>query len=243
MSTKGLKQDFLTICNYSLDTSDYALVLSIDEYREHLAYLYTCLSVEEQARSKRYVVPDVADEFIIIRGFLRLVLSRFSTESPQDLVLSERQFGKLYCPDIPVFFNVSHSHGMGFIGLSKFQEVGVDLERIQSRMGLENLANRFFSTYERQYLDDLVYDEKLHAFYDIWTGKEAVSKAVGLGLQLPMGSYDVIPKERKCSVCVPENLCFNAPTLWHIEYADCYEGFSFCMARQHTSLPLKWDRV
>ena len=62
--------------------------------------------MEEQARSKRYVVPDVAEEFIIIRGFLRLALSRFSSEGAQDLVLSERQWGKLYCPSVPVFFNV-----------------------------------------------------------------------------------------------------------------------------------------
>jgi 4'-phosphopantetheinyl transferase len=71
------------------------------------------------------------------------------------------------------------------------RKVGVDVERIRRDMELESIARRYFSQREVAELLALPPEQREIAFFNGWTRKEAYIKAQGLGLSLPLDSFDV----------------------------------------------------
>ncbi len=111
---------------------------------------------------------------------------------PADVVFCENAFGK---PAIdggsPIRFNLSTSEDMAVLALSDGGvELGVDIEWVRP---LENddLARRYFSRAEQVALAKLPEEDRLRGFFRCWTLKEAVVKAIGEGLSIPLDQFDV----------------------------------------------------
>ncbi|MGB8634776.1 MAG: 4'-phosphopantetheinyl transferase superfamily protein [Rhodanobacteraceae bacterium] len=79
-------------------------------------------------------------------------------------------------------FNWSHSGEWALAAVARDVELGVDLECRQRKVNALELAERFFSASESRYLKDLPAGSRAAAFMRLWTGKEAVLKALGWGL-------------------------------------------------------------
>ncbi len=79
-------------------------------------------------------------------------------------------------------FSLSHSGGWALLVLAHAQAVGVDLESPRPRPRLLALAQRHFTAAETDILHSLPEAERLQAFYALWTAKEAVLKAAGVGI-------------------------------------------------------------
>ncbi|HKI54419.1 MAG TPA: 4'-phosphopantetheinyl transferase superfamily protein, partial [Anaerolineales bacterium] len=69
--------------------------------------------------------------------------------------------------------------------------VGVDVERFRQELEIEKIAHRFFSAKENAELINLSADQQPIGFFNCWTRKEAYIKAHGLGLSLPLDSFEV----------------------------------------------------
>lgn len=117
---------------------------------------------------------------------------------------------KPYIKNSPVFFNVSHSKKYAAIAVSPF-EVGVDIERAEEK----NLvcARRVFTENERKWMNN-----ESAKFSVLWTLKESVMKALGEGLALPPGDFDVMPFLDNKSITVGDT------ELW--AYTAVYDGYS-----------------
>jgi len=96
--------------------------------------------------------------------------------------------GKPYLPDGP-HFSLSHS-GRLVVLLVDDCEAGVDVEQIAPYCPA--VAQRVFSRREQMWLAMQENDE---AFYQLWTGKESIMKALGLGFQLPPESFEILPDQ------------------------------------------------
>lgn len=70
-------------------------------------------------------------------------------------------------------------------------EVGVDIEKIRSDVEHLQLADRFFSEYERAQLRQFSGRDLDKAFFRCWTRKEAYVKAKGGGLAISLTEFDV----------------------------------------------------
>ena len=93
------------------------------------------------------------------------------------------EHGKPYAPSLPgLDLNLSHAKNHVLLAFARNQPLGVDLERIDRRLAIEDLARRFFAPEEADALDRVPADERLPAFLRLWTCKEAVLKAIGAGL-------------------------------------------------------------
>lgn len=98
-----------------------------------------------------------------------------------DIARSER--GKPYAPALAdVDFNLSHAGHLALIAIARAQPLGVDLEGAERAIRVEALARRFFAKPEADALDALPAERRPEAFLRLWTCKEAVLKALGVGI-------------------------------------------------------------
>jgi 4'-phosphopantetheinyl transferase len=87
-------------------------------------------------------------------------------------------------------FNLSHSGSYVLVALAWGRDVGVDVETIKPDFPVD-VATRFFAPDELTQLNSLPTHERARAFYALWTCKEAVLKAHGMGLSIPLSSFSV----------------------------------------------------
>ena len=160
------------------------------------------LSLAERERAADYRAPAKRNEFTIARGLLRVLLFRATEERPRELEFVSNVHGKpALLPEhnpMNVQFNVSHSHGLCLIALTRGKSVGIDIEYTQRENDCEALAQRFFSTAEVAALMAVPPEHRRRAFFTCWTRKEALLKATGRGITMPLDSFDVEfwPQER-----------------------------------------------
>jgi 4'-phosphopantetheinyl transferase len=149
------------------------------------------LSAEERDRSGRFFHARDARRFRAAHGRLREILAFHLAVAPQQIVLADGPHGKPYVatPVSPLRFSLSHSHGLAAVAVLQGAEIGVDIERVGPRAGTE--PEDALSPRERAVLSALAGSERQDAFYRCWTRKEALLKAHGGGLGVPLDSFDV----------------------------------------------------
>ena len=90
-------------------------------------------------------------------------------------------------------FNLSHSGNRVAIAWGD-SPVGVDVQHMRMNRGNEELARRFFTREEQEYI--FAQPERMQErFYQVWTGKESYLKYLGTGLQKSLASFSVLSPE------------------------------------------------
>ena len=175
--------------------------VSLDESPSQLALFQNTLDDDERSRADRFYFSRDRERFIVARGVLRALLSRYLDRSPKSLSFSYGTHGKPALASESgadgIRFNLSHSHGTALYAVTRGRELGVDLEFIRCDLEAEQIAERFFSQSEIVALRALPPALRAYAFFLCWTRKEAYIKARGEGLSMPLDQFDVslIPGE------------------------------------------------
>jgi len=160
--------------------------------REPLADL---LSVSERARADRFLSPTLGERFTVAHGRLRQLLAKPLGLAPEAIEFSTGAHGKPElagaAADSGLRFNLSHSAGLGLVGWSWQRAIGVDVEVWRAMRDEAALVRRFFSAAEILAWEALMTEQRVEAFFNLWTRKEAYIKALGRGLSLPLDSFDV----------------------------------------------------
>jgi 4'-phosphopantetheinyl transferase len=159
---------------------------SLDVDAARLRELEGSLSLEERERAARFRFDRDRNRFTVCRGTLRELLG---VRRDQRFVYGA--YGKPMLAGSALRFNVSHSHGMAMIAISRGREVGCDIERIDPAFVDDKIPERFFSPCEVAALRALPEEKQCHAFFRCWTRKEAYIKACGMGIYLALDSFDV----------------------------------------------------
>lgn len=126
--------------------------------------------------------------------------------------------GKPYLPDRPaVHFSLSHSGELVLCALAD-AEIGCDVETPR-KVDLA-LASRFFHPEEAAWLSSLPGKEQEAAFLRLWTLKESYGKALGLGLNLPLNEFCILPAGGGWALTHTEDV--QGFALRAFESADCF---------------------
>ncbi|MCP5371492.1 MAG: 4'-phosphopantetheinyl transferase superfamily protein [Hyphomicrobiales bacterium] len=146
-----------------------------------------CLSGPELARARAFQNPAAARDFAAGRQALRALLGRYLGRPPGAVDLVTGPHGKpaLAAGSPALSFNLSHAEGVVLVALGRDGELGVDVERSPAPAGFLDVAGSYFSTAEARRLAALPAAAAGAAFLRLWTRKEAVAKACGLGMSLP----------------------------------------------------------
>ncbi|WP_102225042.1 4'-phosphopantetheinyl transferase family protein [Acidimangrovimonas sediminis] len=147
------------------------------------------LSADEEARAARFVRAPDAMAFRAARAGLRRVLAGYLGSDPAALTFHYGPQGKPSLPGGPAF-NLSHAGGWAALAVCDADlPLGLDIEA--HRAVEPEVAERFFAPAEAAALRGLRGPARETAFFRLWTRKEALVKAVGQGLSLPLDSFAV----------------------------------------------------
>jgi 4'-phosphopantetheinyl transferase len=174
------------------DGSIHVYRISLDLPDGDIQEMARILSPDENARANRFVFPSFRAHFIAGRAQLRLILCHYLQKKPADLVFDYNEFGKPFINQTgDIQFNISHSHELGLVAITKHKPVGVDIERIRTDIDYTQIARQFFASGEVEQLLALPEEQRIEAFYTCWTRKEAFIKARGMGLSIPLDQFEV----------------------------------------------------
>lgn len=124
-------------------------------------------------------------------AFLRNQLLSQSFELPvSDQQVVRTNFGKPYLNDYPDF-SFNHSHSQNFYALAtsrNVQNLGIDIEELSRKVRFEALAQHAFHPEELKNWQALAYDPEY--WFKVWTIKEAVLKASGLGIRINLNELN-----------------------------------------------------
>lgn len=121
--------------------------------------------------------------------------------------IKKTEHGKPYLSDYPNYaFNHTHSRNYYAIAMSQdIQDIGVDIEEMSRRVRFDALAQHAFHSDEIQQWDDL--DQDPEYWFKVWTTKEAVLKASGLGIRLNLNELNTcIHPEYDGGICEHERI-------------------------------------
>jgi 4'-phosphopantetheinyl transferase len=153
------------------------------------------LSSDERVRGQSFVCPQARRQFILCRASLRALISRRLRCCPLDIEISAGQRGKpspiVRGHRVPFEFSVSHSENHGLIALSTGGAVGIDVEEMRPRQAFSSIARSVFTVDEQSWLAQVPAEDTMGRFYRIWTLKEAVVKAIGMGLSFGLESFSI----------------------------------------------------
>jgi len=159
-----------------------------------LAIVGETLRPAERERAARFRFERDRRRFTLCRGLLRTLLGNYLSLEPRDveLRLGPQDKPELASPAIPrLEFNLSHSDEAALFAFAAGRRVGVDIERIRSRADVNGVAQEVFTPAEIEKLSDAPEQEKEDLFFTLWTQKEALIKAAGLGLYAPVREITV----------------------------------------------------
>lgn len=161
------------------------------------------LTAEETARAERFATEALRDKYIVQHGILRDILCRYLNCAAAAVEFTTLAHGKpeLASSDHPqgkLAFNSSHTKSQLVVSVALDSEIGVDIEFHNSRTDWKGISQSYFTAQENAWLIGLPEKQGFRSFYDIWTMKEAVMKADGRGLGIPIEeiSFDLPSTEK-----------------------------------------------
>jgi 4'-phosphopantetheinyl transferase len=180
--------------DFSIKTLDVHLWRTfLPQHAHQIERFLLTLSPDELKRAERFRFAQHRERFILARGLLREILHLYTGLAAEKIEFVYGPQGKPYLANnlLNLFFNVSHSHDMAVYGFTIGKEIGIDIEKIELHFK-EDIAKRFFSQVEFNYLLSLPESKRHIEFYAIWARKEALIKALGKGLYTPLESFSVL---------------------------------------------------
>jgi 4'-phosphopantetheinyl transferase len=190
------------------------------------------LSAQEHARAERFGNALLRQRWIAGRATLRSLLGDALRLDPAEVHLRRGVRGRPELDgDCAVDFNVSHTGDTALIAIATGTQdgtrIGIDIEREDRRVNDDGLARKFLTERERAEIALLASGARRLRFLQLWTCKEAMSKATGDALSAPFRHMDVTLDGHPRLVAGPMPY---APAAWQLVAAATPPGLIATLA-------------
>jgi 4'-phosphopantetheinyl transferase len=160
---------------------------------EALASGARVLAPAERERAARFGTPLLRDRYIAGRAALRQLLGARLAVPPGAVDIRRGLRGRPYAEGASgLDFNISHTGAFAVIGMTTSGRIGVDVEHEGRQLNVAGVARKFMTTGEQIRLQALEPEERRRTLLQLWTCKEAMSKATGDALSAPFRQMDVM---------------------------------------------------
>jgi len=176
----NFKESELHIWRYELDEREY------DAEKTN-----PILSAQEQARCNDYIHEAEKIRYTCNHRFVRRVLATYLNMPASHVTFSYAAMGKPFIKDASLFFNYSYRTTFGLLAISRQQEPGVDIERMKTLQDTPTFASFSFSDKEKEIIFNSADEDFQETLFTFWTFKEAIIKALGVGLNADLTKIDL----------------------------------------------------
>jgi 4'-phosphopantetheinyl transferase len=183
----------------------------ITEAHLHSAYR-ELLNAEEKNQEPRFYFERDQRRYLVTRALARTVLSRYEPVHPREWIFSSNAYGRPEVANTPakdsgLSFNISHTHSLIVLGVTRSRALGVDVENFRAREVSMDIADRYFAPQEVTALNAVPQHQQQYRFFEYWTFKEAYIKARGMGLSLPLDKFSFhYPHDRAVEISIDPEL-------------------------------------
>lgn len=158
--------------------------LDVDD--DTAAGLHAVLAESELQRAARFHFDRNRRRYIAGRAAMRHILARYLAIEARHVIFRYDTTGK---PELdiesgtpPVRFNLSHTRNQALLAITRGNRIGIDIEAIDAQRSRLNEIAATFSTREQAALAALAPHDRVAGFFRCWARKEAVLKALGIGV-------------------------------------------------------------
>ena len=142
------------------------------------------LDQEELFRADRLLNLQKRKQFIVARAYLKQILGAYQKVNPKQINLQYNAHGKPALAEShhsSLSFNLSHSENWAVLAAVDSFAVGIDLEKTDPDIDFISIVQQYFDDQEKLFLLQYSEQRQRRGFYRLWTRKEALLKADGLG--------------------------------------------------------------
>ena len=210
-----------------------------------LTPLAETLSACERKRAERFQFDRDRTRFIARRGLLRALLGRYLRADPAQIEFCYEARGKPSpvgnVAGEVIHFNLSHSDGLALFAFTRTHALGVDVERVRPIPEMDQVTARFFSERENVMLNALTAEQRIEAFFNCWTRKEAYLKATGEGIADALPQIEVTLAPGKPAQLLNVSGDLQAGSHWSLLPLSPAAGFVAAIAARTRGLnPVCW---
>lgn len=217
-----------------IDSSVHVWLAELTLSSARMSAFESILSADERQRADRFRFAKDRLRYVSARGQLRELLSLYLKEDSHKIQFSYSHFGKpmLSAPfsRSKIQFNTSHSGSLALYAVTRISRIGIDIEAVRPDFATEEVAKRFFSPGEVESLFRLPPAVRARAFFDCWARKEAYIKAKGMGLSIPLDSFDVAFEPGRAAALLRSSDVNEDPENWSIRGLDVGPEYAAAVA-------------
>ena len=168
--------------------------------------LINLLTQEEKQKASCFKFEHDRRRFFTTRIGLKLLLANYLNTNPQNLHFITNTYGKPSLENQPLHFNISHSKDIILYAFYPHLPIGIDIEYTRLDLDVEDIAQLVFHATEIDYWLRLDEKQRIDAFFQLWTLKEAYIKAIGQGFSYPVKTLALPSIYHPFSLLTNENI-------------------------------------
>ena len=180
-----------SVSNLTDETHIWAIELR--QSPDYQSQLFKWLSEREKDKAQRMLIRLKRDHQIQAKAWLRWLLAQYIDSTPENINYRYGPLGKPYLAleHEQIFFNATDSGTTLLCAFSKNNDLGVDVESIPRKVNYKRIAEKKFTEQEQALINSLPLPDQRNAFLAFWTRKEALGKALGVGIRYRMNQFNL----------------------------------------------------
>lgn len=175
---------------------------TLDALRKNSQAYQTTLDPAEKERMMRFRFEKDQERFLLGHGLLRMVLGMYLKRAPERVAFERGRYGKPFIKGHPIQFNMSDTKDAIAIAVSNERPLGVDIETTTRHVNHVEVGAHYFTPAEIGSIEDA--PDGKRRFLELWTRKEAVLKASGVGIMDDLHLLRVNAPVNKLMITHPE---------------------------------------
>ncbi|WP_186646022.1 4'-phosphopantetheinyl transferase family protein [Fluviispira vulneris] len=218
--------------------------VNISESEQYLFKYEQILDEVEINKYKQYHQKIDGIRSVVGRALIRILSAKYLGIKTSQILFAYSKYHKPFLSENinikNLKFNISHAGKWIALAFSLEHEVGVDIEEYKNDFDIDGSAKLVFSPKEYNTWKALPQIEKCASFFHVWSAKEAIIKALGLGFYYPPENLTVsIDPKKVCEVIEDKNSQY--PVMdWALEQFFIDANYSAVFATKKKNFKIKY---